>query len=267
MTTPHSPTIDLFAGVGNLINARLGVRDYRTKTAALMLVSQASCTLDCDDFVQSLFQLVRQNWLRALPAAKASQQNFRWHIPQPKIGRGNNSPEVTLERALIRACHHAGRADWSNQVPVISGIAGARAYKRQAIDLVHRLSDGSFAFVELKIAANTPLYATIEVLLYGLFWLLSRQCKTLLGYSANPILDTPKLQLGILAPTTFYAGLTSSEFASAINRGVCALGVRNGVGMSFHQMAFPQDFDWPASIGDQELLSWLDHRQPVLPCA
>jgi hypothetical protein len=48
---------------------------------------------------------------------------------------------VTLERALMRASVVAGRKDWSNQVPVVSGIAGARAYKRQAIDLVHRLPD------------------------------------------------------------------------------------------------------------------------------
>jgi hypothetical protein len=64
------PTAELFAGIRDLINARLGVRDYRTKTAALMLVAQASGTLDGEDFVQSLFELLRENWLRALAAAK-----------------------------------------------------------------------------------------------------------------------------------------------------------------------------------------------------
>ena len=265
MPIVRPPTVDLSAGIGDLINARLGVRNYRTKTAALMLVAEASGTFDGEDFVQSLFELLHQNWLRTLPTAKASRQNFRWHAPQLKIP-DRNSPEVTLERAMIRAVVDAGRTDWSNQVPVISGIAGARAYKRQAIDLVRRLPDGSFEFVELKIESNTPLYATIEVLLYGLFWLLSRQSKTLLGYLANPILDTPALQLSTLAPAPFYAGLTPSGFADAIDRGVRALGMRHGVVMGFRQMAFPQDFRWPAAIGDRELLSWLDHQERIPPC-
>jgi hypothetical protein len=260
-------TIDLFAGVGDLINTHLGVMDYRTKTAALMLVAQASGTLDGEDLVQALFELLRQNWLRALPTAKASRQNFRWRIPQLTIADRNTSPEVTLERALIRAAVDAGRADWSNQVPVVSGIAGARAYKRQAVDLIHRLPHGGFEFVELKIASNTPLFATIEVLLYGSFWLLSRQSKTLLGYLANPILDTPALQLSTLAPVSFYAGLTSTGFADAIDQGVRALGLRHGVVMGFRQMAFPQGFHWPALTGDRELLNWLDHREPIPPCA
>ena len=42
--------------------------------------------------------------------------------------------------APIRACEDASRGDWSNQVPIISGVIGPRAYKRRAIDLVLSLS-------------------------------------------------------------------------------------------------------------------------------
>jgi hypothetical protein len=263
MPVIRPPTADLFAGIGELINARLGVSDYGTKTAALRLVAEASGTVDGEDFIQSLFELLRENWLRALPTANASPQNFRWYVPQCHIADRNISPEVTLERALIRAVVDSGRKDWSNQVPVVSGIAGSRAYKRQAIDLVHCLPDGSFEFVELKIASDTPLYATIEIVLHGLIWLLSRRNKAQLRYPANLILDTPALQLSTLAPAKFYAGLTSSGLAGAIDRGVRALGMRYNVTMGFCQMAFPEDFHWPAAIEDRELLNWLDRRAPI----
>jgi hypothetical protein len=216
--------------------------------------------------VQSLYDLLRENWLRALPNARISRQNFRWHDPQRGISARNTSPEVTLERALVHAAVDSGRMDWSNQVPVVSGIAGARAYKRQAIDLVHHLPDGGFEFVELKIKSNTPLHATIEVLLYGLFWLLSRQSKIALGYADNPILDAPVLQLSTLAPAAFYVGLNPLGLAGAIDRGVHALGQRHGVTMRFRQTAFPQTFRWPAAVANSELLSWLDCRELIAPC-
>jgi hypothetical protein len=121
---------------------RISDRHNRTKTAALKLVAQASGTVNGEAFVESLFELLRENWLRALPAAKASHQNFRWHVPQLTYADRNTSLEVKLERELVRASVDSGRKDWSKQVPVVSGIAGAHAYKRQAIDLVHRLPDG-----------------------------------------------------------------------------------------------------------------------------
>ena len=95
---------------------------------------------------------------------------------------------------LSRCAEQAGRVDWSNQVPIISGIAGSSAYKRRAVDLVRCLPDGGFNFVELKVASDTPLYAAIEVLNYGLLWLLSRETRVQLGYQSNPILDAPALQ-------------------------------------------------------------------------
>lgn len=265
MTLVQPSTIDLFTGIHDLINAHFGVSDYRTKTS-LRLVAQASGAIDGKAFVQSLFDLLRENWLHALPNARVSRQNFRWRDPQLRISDRNSSLEVTLERALIRAAVNSGRVDWSNQVPVVSGIAGARAYKRQAIDLVHDLQDCGFEFVELKIKSNTPLHATIEVLIYGLFWLLSRQSKIALGYPDNPILDAPVLQLSTLAPADFYVRLNPSGLADAIDRGVHALGQRHGVTMRFRQMAFPQTFRWPAAVTRSELLSWLDCRELIAPC-
>lgn len=258
---------DLFAGVDAIINARLGVVNYRTKTATKALVARPPSTLDGEGLVEALFETLRANWHRALPSAKASHQNFRWRYPQLSVAQQNTSPEVTLERAFIRACEDASRGDWSNQVPIISGVIGPRAYKRKAIDLVRCLPEGSFEFVELKIASDTPTYATIEILLYGLLWLLSRECRTQLGYPPNPILDTPALQLSTLAPAAFYTGLLPFGFADAVDLGISALGRQHGVTMGFRPMAFPQDFSWPLCSEPAELFHWFDDWTPANQCA
>lgn len=260
-------TTDLFAGVDAIINARLGVVNYRTKTATKTLVARAPGSLDGEGLVEELFEMLRANWHRALPSAKASHQNFRWRYPQLSIAQQNTSPEVTLERAFIRACENASRGDWSNQVPIISGVIGPRAYKRRAIDLVRCLPEGTFEFIELKIASDTPLYATIEILLYGLLWLLSRECRTQLGYPPNPILDTPALQLRTLAPVAFYAGFLPFGFADAVDFGISTLGRQHGVTMGFCPMAFPRDFSWPLCSGHAELFHWFDDWTLANQCA
>jgi hypothetical protein len=118
----------------------------------------------------------------------------------------NASAEVTFERALINALVKAGRNDWSNQVPLISGIVGPHAFKKRAVDLVHRQSDSSFEFVELKIKSDTPVFAAIEIL-YGLLWLLSRRDREILGYDAGPMLDARELGLSVIAPRDYSARL------------------------------------------------------------
>ena len=153
-----------------------------------------------------------------------------------------------------------------NQVPIISGIAGSSAYKRRAVDLVRCLPDGGFEFVELKVASDTPLYAAIEVLIYGLLWLLSRESRMQLGYRSNPILDAPALQLSTLAPAAFYRGLPIFGLATAIDYGIALLGRKHGVVMAFRAMAFPDDFRWSMDGDVSALVRWFDSRTPVTPC-
>jgi hypothetical protein len=266
-----SATADLFEGIHDLINARLGVTKFQTLTAALELAARNPFVLDGEEFVHALFDQLDKNWTSVLPrlSRAASSQNFRWCEPKVSIAPHNRSPEVTLERALICACVDAKRDDWSNQVPLISGIAGPHAYKRRAIDLVHRMKDGGFEFVELKVKNGTPAYAAIEILTYGLLWLLSRRDRSVIGYSSNPILDASIIQLSVLAPAKFYIRFEHQELSVALNSGLSLLGSRFGVQMGLRQMAFPEDFRWsPASPEKRELLlNWLDRREPIKPCA
>ena len=102
--------------------------------------------------VQALFNRLDNNWALLRPTGSPpSRKNFRWHEPQRHICKSNSSAEVTLERALVNALIDARNNEWSNQVPLISGIAGPRAFKRRAIDLVWRQGESCFEFVELKM--------------------------------------------------------------------------------------------------------------------
>lgn len=268
--SPYPNAANLFAGVDHLINDQLGLTEhYRTETANRSLCTGGHNHFDGGDFIELLFTLLQRNWAHALstlPAGAASRENFRWHYPQTALAAHNSSREVTLEREFIRACQRAGRLDWSNQVPVVSGIAGSHAYKRQAIDLVQQLRDGSFEFVELKVDSDTPLYAAMEVVRYGLLWLLTRAAKTELGYGSNVILDAPALRLTTLAPLKFYANRTPPHLAVQLDQGFSKLARHHGVDMHFCQMEFPHDFHWPASTSERMLLRWFDDRQAVRPC-
>ena len=64
----------------------------------------------------------------------------------------------------------------------------------------------AFDFVELKIKSNNPLYAAIQILIYGLFYVFSRVNAVDLGYSVKklPVLKAKKVNLCVLAPTNFY---------------------------------------------------------------
>src|SRR6266849_2360299 len=177
----------LFAGVREAVDHALDVSNYATITAGDLLKKQGYGT-ETTTLVSNLFQVIDGNWNGAVRTGPRSHslQNFRWHCPKPDFSEHNTSAEVTLERALIRALSKADRKDWSNQVPLISGIAGPHAFKKCAVDLVHRRGESSFEFVELKVNSDTPVHAAVEVLVYGLLWLLSRRDRCDLGYPAGP---------------------------------------------------------------------------------
>lgn len=262
MSVQETAESDLFDGISQIINRTLDVANYRTRTAALQVAKDRNRDIDGERLVADIFERLSANWSKvtARLVRKPSAQNFRWFKPQKQIGRANRSPEVTLERAFISGCIAAGRTDWSNQVPLISGVAGSSAYKRWAIDLVHQRSNG-FEFVELKIDSDTPLSATMQVMQYGMLWLLSRNDRHRLGYGGNPILDGPALHLSVLAPLKFYERVRDDRFARAIGTGLSVLGRQHGVTLSFSQTAFPASFQWPATMTGDELIAAVEGRR------
>jgi hypothetical protein len=172
--------------------------------------------------VQVLFDLLDGNWALVRQNAHGSPENFRWRKPKPNYCKRNTSLETMLEKELIKALEASGNTEWSNQVPLISGIAGTakpHAFKKMSVDLVRRQGESCFEFVELKVESNTPVFAAVEILVYGLLWLLSRRDRQCLGYAAdNPILNAKSLKLSVLAPQSFYSSRYSIDpLADAIN--------------------------------------------------
>jgi hypothetical protein len=135
--------------------------------------------------------------------------------------------------------------------------------------LVHRQSDSSFEFVELKIKSDTPVFAAIEILVYGLLWLLSRRDREILGYDAGPMLDARELGLSVIAPRDYYSRYAVDPLARVINDGLRELGEQHGVTMGFRFTGFPESFSWtrgprePPRPSGKDLIALLDGRETL----
>lgn len=206
-----------------------------------------------------IFEKVADNFERGAAAAnrERSQENWRWHRPQLRIASHNSSPEVVLERAIVAACGRTGRTDWSNQIPVASGLIDGAADGRRAIDLVRQCGERHFELIELKIASDTPLYAAVEIIGYGCIWLLARR---------NPpgqkslILEADHVDLRVLAPTDYYARYELTELEATLDRGCRALGQAQGLTLTFAFQALDGRLVDSSISDDAELLAALDNR-------
>ena len=160
---------------------------------------------------------------------------------------------------MVLACERLGRSDWSNQVPVASGIAGGKAERRRAIDLVHLRSPEHFELVELKVASDTPLYAAFEIIGYACIWLMSRHKPTA---PDNPLLAASAIDAVVLAPAAFYAPYRLHALSLQLDDDLQRLGRKHGVKLSFRFEAFPDHLARPP-WKDEELLHMLDARRLI----
>jgi hypothetical protein len=252
------PPASLLEGVDIAICQLLGIRHLGHKSALLELCKRDSLPAGT---VDAAYSQIASNWRRCYEAGVGSPSaaNWRWHVPQLAISAHNTSPEVRLERALIVACERLGRSDWSNQVPVASGVAGAKAERRRAIDLVHQRSPEHFELVELKVASDTPLYASFEIIGYTCIWLLSR-----LDSHApdNLLLEAREIDAVVLAPTAFYAPYKLDTLCRQLDDDLQRLGHEHGVALSFRFEAFPDHMANPPWT-DEQLSHLLDSRRAI----
>jgi hypothetical protein len=259
---PDSASL-LFAAIPGIIENHLGITNTQSWSALQDLIKSPPSVGQLVSMLEAMFAAIAHMWDigRAKTDRLASRQNWRFVLID-RIGANNSSPEVTLERALARACKALGRSDWANQVPVASGVLDARSHRRAAIDLVHRFDPNSYELVELKVGSDTPLHAALEIIRYGMLWILSRRDKRALGYGSIPLLDAKSIRLRVLAPTRYYRGLELGYLADGLNRAVSLVGEREAdAAMSFEFQDFPADFKWPAELAASELCAALDGRR------
>lgn len=238
-----APPTSLFSGVPQAASRALGVKNYLREPDSSRLQLMPPSSAAAAALTRAVYEIVTANF-QQIPGRPGSQ-NWRKHKPWPDIAAHNKSAEVLLERALVRACMDARRTDWWNQVPAVSGLFGPNSGRRCAMDLVHERGPGAFDFIELKVASNTVVYATIEVLQYGFAWLLSRQPynKRLLGYPEGTLLDGNNVALSVLAPAPFYGTADWTAFRSAVDRTLVEIARAAGATMSFRLEQFRPDFD------------------------
>ena len=209
--------------------------------------------------VKRVYEKITDNWDQLESRGK---KNWRCE-PKTKSNKWNEneSKEVILERLIVLT---AGD-DWTNQVPTCSGLTKAvkprQSFdKRRAIDLAHRFEESWYEFIELKVGSNTPLYAAMEILQYGLLYVFYRENLTTLEpekltKQKKELLGAKGIHLRVLAPESFYYyekdgrkyKYNLKPLERAINDGLTASPDARKHGMDFEFQAFPSIFD-PRSL-------------------
>jgi hypothetical protein len=145
-----------------------------------------------------------------------------------------------LEGATVKD----GGSHWCNQVPVASGLVDPAIDKRAAIDLVRQRGKDSYELIELKIESNNPLFAAIEILLYGLVFVWSKTYWEELGcdLKKKPMLNASSVTLMVLAPSRFYKDFDLSHLRESLNERLSSFGEIHGVELAFRFCQFPESF-------------------------
>ena len=258
--------MSILSGIGDLVDAWLQVKPkgkppyYRHRAAANSLTRQDTPITRTQEFLDTSYAQIHNNWLAASEAglSRQSKENWRWkrHLD---LGDGNKSPELKLERAVVGACGD----DWSNQMPTASGLVGHAIGKRAAVDLVYREDPITYSLIELKVASDTPLFAAIEILMYGLLFVWSKNNRGKLGYDveAQPVLAASKVTLGVLAPGSYYDGFDLTTLASALDSGLNEFGKQHGLRLGFEFCELGADYS--PDLKPEHIRSAISNRSSV----
>lgn len=240
--------MSVLAGVPDLVDEWLSLSTrgqpphYRHRSAALALSRRGKSISGTEPFLRAAFDRIHANWQTAREEgySRPSRHNWRWrrHL---EVSPDNKSPEVRLERSIVRACGE----DWSNQMPTASGLVGPTTDKRAAVDLIERVESSIYSLVELKVGSNTPLFAAVEILLYGLLFVWSKEHRDELGYAGEgqPLLEAKSIRLEVLAPSAYYDAFALSDLSDALNRGLGAFGRTHSLDLTFSFTAFRHRVD------------------------
>jgi len=230
--------MSVLRGVDSIVDDWLGLAPvgkppfYRHRTAANALSTRIAPIEGAGEFLQASYQQIHSNWQAAVETgrSRSSSENWRWkqHLD---LGVANVSPELLLERKIV----NLGGENWSNQMPVASGLTGSASNKRNAVDLVHRENETSYSFIELKVDSDTPLFAAIEILFYGLMFIWSKDNSHFLGYrdSLPPVLQATDVRLCVLAPESYYNRFNPEWLALAVNEGLHDVNQGKDLNMNF----------------------------------
>lgn len=203
-----------------LKDSEIGKRSYLHKGESVNLKRE----FDAHEMLDALVKQIKKN-LNDRSSKGNSTENWRESI-QTNLDPSNKSKEIKLERKIAQKLESefGDKSPWWNQMPIASGLVSSTADRRRAIDLVHRHEpDGKqYDFVELKIDSDTPLFALMEILRYGLVYLALREKRDWLPEISREklVFDAEHIGLIVLAPQKYYmdCGLDLSWIEAIINR-------------------------------------------------
>jgi hypothetical protein len=248
----------ILAGIEDILGRHLGVANVRTRSTCNKLSDAPPPGFDAASLIEDILARIETNKLASNGAKKRSAQNWRFE-KQLKIAETNSSPEKTLEKAMARLTGD----DWANQVPTASGLVNGTNDRHRNLDLVFRVSRDRFEFIELKVDSDTPLYAAMEVLQYGILYLAWRLNGWQTEARGTPLLAAKTVHLRVLAPLAYYRNFQLDWLERALTAGLqTAIAKRPSLpAMDFKFVAFTDSFDWPCP--DHALLGALEGRRPV----
>lgn len=225
---------------------------YHHLATVRQLAESSQPILDLRPLVRRLLACVEQNWILSGQDDRGSQENWRLQKRDP-LALENRRAEEILNRSIAAAT----QGDWANEVAISSGIAGDGSMH---VDLVYELVAGEhYEVIELKWDSNTPLYAAIQVAVYGVYYLFSRVHAERFNYSdpVRPMLSASRIDLRVLAPTPYYSDIEGSawfrDFEARLNEAVEAVGretLVNDFSMGFAYTQLPADFVGPEASAD-----------------
>lgn len=261
----------ILTGVNEIIDEILKVESigktsphYRHKEACDQLHRSPPRSFDGNLLLTKLYNKIETNWEKRLRKKTPSEKNWRFK-PEPKIAPQNKSLELQLQRAIVKIEQNIplNARKWTNHVPTASGLWDHKCDKHRAIDLVYvypgQAPYETVEFIELKVDTKSghPVYAAMEVLLYGMLYIFSRRHLKELNYDVTkqPLLQAKIVHLVVLAPCKYYEGDQFDWLETAITASLKQFILEpEGYRMDFQFQAFPSECSIEKIISDEALL-------------
>jgi hypothetical protein len=210
-----------------------------SKTLALDLSKNPRPSVISADTLRPLFEALNSDgWKQQVGS------NWVWRDSVP--AHVTKSKEVALEREIAKLDTQI----WTCQMSTSSGVQPNGLNRRRAIDLVRFNGTGRYAFIELKVDSDNPLYAAFEILGYALAYLQAKKQKWI-GKGCHDVFTAKEIELTVLGSENWYKYKTRSgeersfEFGWLANDIAKALNAFAQDGPRF-SMAFREYTDVPA---------------------